>query len=200
METGLSIVQVVVVLAAMLGFAGSEGEESVRLSDEIRSVANIEKKWERGCLRWRKAKCRYRADVDTTAMIRAAHDFADTEWMHADSAVPLLLKFSRDRSIKAEKTHERLSAAASAFTGALGNGASLRTRTRMTSQAWQRNRNTSSRSNWFLRQTTPTSSPCATRRIPLIEGRSASGKIDMLSKMDENRALDRKGGPHDLFF
>ena len=108
METGLSIVQVVVVLAAMLGFAGCEGEESVRLSDEIRSVANIEKKWERGCLRWRKAKCRYRADVDTTAMIRAAHDFADTEWMHADSAVPLLLKFSRDRSIKAEKTHERL--------------------------------------------------------------------------------------------
>ena len=44
METGLSIVQVVVVLAAMLGFAGCEGEESVRLSDEIRSVANIDKK------------------------------------------------------------------------------------------------------------------------------------------------------------
>ena len=34
---------------------------------------------------------------------------------------------------------------------------------------------------------------------PLIEGRSANGKIDMLSKMEENQALDRKGGPHDFF-
>ena len=83
-------------------------KNEVEISDCVRSAIATEDYWEERSLRWLNAPSTYRIEIDQSALDSVAHNFVTNIAKRFKCAVPLFIKFTKDCSLKENRSAGRL--------------------------------------------------------------------------------------------
>ena len=89
-------------------FAAGCAKNEVNISDCIRSAISSENFWEERSLRWLNCPSAYKIEIDQSELYDVSHYFVTNISIRFKCAIPLFVKFSKDLSLKQDRSADRL--------------------------------------------------------------------------------------------